>query len=338
MKNMPKNHKTLNDSYITVFPEGVDRFVFGQFSLQGKNLELEGVDLKSVQEVFKGKYGPSHIDIAWHTQSNNYTNILFLVYWLHVEDYIQWKDSPIVKKWIEEDGYKQCSSRVTGFWYEMLKIPVEYFESSHSGNSGKEGVSNFLKMQLSEVHEYWGAMRDRIPASAYDQLLSQEINKQKKIYGDETSSKKLSITVPDYICFIRTVQNLSNVSEEERQIYAEVMEPVLDTGIKFLSDILDSCIDIKKVTEMSPNKDELQITSVLAYFKSLSALEKWAASHPTHLSIYGTYFKILKMQEGKSDISLWHEVSVLKSEDVETYYCYCQPDTGLLSSFTHKKL
>lgn len=332
-KHMPKNHKTLNDSYIAAFPDDVHRFVFGQFSLQGKNLELKDVDLKSVQELFKEKYGPTHIDIAWHTQSDDYTNIIFMVYWLHVEDYSKWKNSIKVKNWIEEDGFKQCGSQVSGFWYEILKIPVEYFESSYSGKSGQEGVSNFLDMQLCETHEYWGAMRDRIPASAYDQLLPKEENIQKNTHGDETSSKKLSVTVPDYICFIRTVQSLANVSEEEKKMYLDVMEPVLDTGIKFLSNELESCIDIKKVTEISQNKDDLQTTSVLAYFDSLAVLEKWASSHPTHLSIYNTYFDILKMQGGKSDISLWHEVSVLKSEDVETYYCYCQPDTGLLAAF-----
>lgn len=330
---MPKNHKTVNNSYTAIFPDNVDRFVFGQFSLQGKDLHIKDIDLRGVQELFEEKHGPTHVDIALHTQSNNYTNIIFLVYWLYVEDYTKWKQSAKIKKWIEEDGFQQYGPRITGFWYEILKIPAEYFESSHAYNSNDEGVSNFLDLQLCEAHEYWGAMRDRIPASAHDQFLPRESNLRKTICKGETSSRKLSVTAPDYICFIRTVQDLSKVSTSEGKIYEEVMEPVLDEGLKFLSGQFESCYDIKKVTEINPNKDERQITSVLGYFESLSVLEKWAASHPTHLSIYGTYFKVLKMHGGRSDINLWHEVSVLRSEDVETYYCYCQPDTGLLSSF-----
>lgn len=249
-----------------------------------------------------------------------------------MDDYTKWKQSAKIKKWIKEDSFKRYGTRITGFWYEILKIPAKYFESILAYNSNDEGVSNFLDLELCDAHEYWGAMRDRIPASAYNQFLSEGTNIRRTIYKDETSTQKLSITVPDNICFIRTVQDLSKVSDAERKIYVEVMEPVLDEGIMFLSDELETCLDIKKVTEIDANADDLQITSVLAYFESLAALEKWASSHPAHLSIFNTYFDILKMQDGKSDVNLWHEVSVLKSEDVETFYCYCQPDR-LLTAF-----
>ncbi|RST58989.1 phenylacetaldoxime dehydratase family protein [Siminovitchia terrae] len=62
------------------------------------------------------------------------------------------------------------------------------------------------------------------------------------------------------------------------------------------------------------------------------SLEKWDSSHPPHLSIFNTYFDP-KKAKWESDINLWHEVSVLKSEDVETFYSYCQHDTGLLAAF-----
>lgn len=76
---MPKNHRTVNDSYSAVFPDDVEGFVFGQFSLQGKDLQLKDVNLRGVLELFEEEHGPIHVDIDTQIQSNDYTNIIFLV-------------------------------------------------------------------------------------------------------------------------------------------------------------------------------------------------------------------------------------------------------------------
>ena len=57
-----------------------------------------------------------------------------------------------------------------GILKETAVIPAERWETLHSTPEITPGVRNLLAAELTDVHEYWGAARDRIPASATSDL------------------------------------------------------------------------------------------------------------------------------------------------------------------------
>ena len=62
-------------------------------------------------------------------------------------------------------------------------------------------------------------------------------------------------------------------------------------------------------------------------------MEDWTMTHPPHIEIFRVFFKMLETYNYKTELALWHEVSVLKSEDMDLFYSYCHPLPGFLPRF-----
>ena len=67
-----------------------------------------------------------------------------------------------------------------------------------------------------------------------------------------------------------------------------------------------------------------------AHFDSLTRLEDWAESHPTHLRIFGRFIELATELKGDIKLKLWHEVTVVPAEMQEYEYVNCHPGTGMM--------
>ena len=67
-----------------------------------------------------------------------------------------------------------------------------------------------------------------------------------------------------------------------------------------------------------------------AHFDSLTRLEDWAESHPTHLRIFGRFIELATELQGNIKLKLWHEVTVVPADMQEFEYVNCDPRTGFM--------
>ena len=66
--------------------------------------------------------------------------------------------------------------------------------------------------------------------------------------------------------------------------------------------------------------------------KSLSALERWAESHPTHVRIFGAAMKYLSTLGPSAKLRLYHEVTVAAADEQFFEYLNCHAKTGMLAA------
>jgi aldoxime dehydratase len=76
----------------------------------------------------------------------------------------------------------------------------------------------------------------------------------------------------------------------------------------------------------------------MGYFLTLGHLEKWAPMRPTHLAIFARFLTMVREYGKDLKLKLWHEVSVLTSEDQIFAYLNCHHDTGLLPYFSSTEI
>jgi aldoxime dehydratase len=85
------------------------------------------------------------------------------------------------------------------------------------------------------------------------------------------------------------------------------------------------------MTNLDDDGAECRETSVLAHFISLAQLEKWSASHSTHLAIYHHAIAMNRKYKQEREFVSWHELFVNQAATFE--YVNCHARTGLLPYF-----
>ena len=155
---------------------------------------------------------------------------------------------------------------------------------------------------LTDVHEYWGAARDRIAASATSDLRAEPAG-----------------PVPGNLCLIRSGQIWEHCDGREREIYFGEVEPNLIAGIDFLDSHPETgCLSARFLREQTLDGEDLESTSFVGWFDELRSLEEWAKSHPTHLAIFDSFLAMVGKLEGRIGLRLWHEVAAIPAGGVTT--------------------
>ncbi|GIN90640.1 phenylacetaldoxime dehydratase [Siminovitchia terrae] len=342
---IPEGHAPKANAWSAVFSESVKEIIFAQFALQSNGNKPAIVSfIKRIRASFELPNGPKHVDYAVHEKdTEGYRNDILLAYWDEEATYNSWISEQSVKEWFHGDVF--VGDKV-GYYREVVTIPVDRFETLQSSDNQKYGVSNFTPIEYTKVHEYFGSMRDRISISSTKPLESPLDDNPSKPIVRDSFGKRVRVIVPDNLCLIRTAQDLSKSTGEEKQTYSDVVEPVLMQGVDFLiqNPVNSGCLSAKFVHELDSSGKKNDETSVIAFFLSLGHLERWTHSHPTHISIYQSFYELLKKHSFQIDLSLWHEVSVLESKSVDMEYVNCHPYTGLMPfldaklSYIHEKV
>jgi hypothetical protein len=87
------------------------------------------------------------------------------------------------------------------------------------------------------------------------------------------------------------------------------------------------CYSNRHIGNIDLDGNFLEETYGLGHWRSLAFLERWAESHPSHLKIFVTFFRVA---EGLQKFRLYHEVSVFGGGDQIYEYVSCHPHTGMM--------
>lgn len=249
-----------------------------------------------------------------------------VLYWLDEAGCADWLESAEFRNFWE----KHTADRTEfGVFREVFNIPFQRSETLFSGPEHHHGMSEARTGITGPIktHMYWGGMRDRIPHSADDPLEASGA-----ITVVEKQANRVRVRAHENLCIIRSGQDWSLTSGEQRREYVETMEPVLKAGMTFLRDSGGEvgCYSCRYMREFDEDGSETDRTFGLAYFRTIGELETWAEHHPTHLAIFNTFLDIAPRHGPDLQLRLWHEVSVLPSDRQFGEYVNCAPGTGLL--------
>lgn len=327
MKNRPPGHQPRYPAWTVRFGEDVPELVFAQYGVQtadGSDDRSAGPAVAAAAARFEGPDAPVHLDRAVHRDAHGARDDVLMAYWTDPGSHRRWEERTAA--WwsgLDADG-------PVGHWREVARIPTSHLETLHSGEHHDNGTSHLLPMEVTDVHDYWGAARDRIPASAKEPLAG-ELSTFIPGTEAETRGRRVGVRPPGEVCLIRTAQDWSRCEDAERATYLEQVEPVLRAGAEFLAGHPETgCVSSRYVREVGPDGTPLDKTCVLAWFLSLGTLESWTLAHPTHVDIYGAFMRMLAVHDFDLRLALWHEVSVLPAGALEAEYVNCHPDTGFL--------
>ena len=241
-------------------------------------------DLKA--ELTDGSDVPSHLERARVLNTDDHVTV-FLGYWTDPVSQQRWSRRSRV---LTQPGVLQ----------ETAIIPAERWETLHSTPEITPGVRNLLAAELTDVHEYWGAARDRIPASASSDLASEPAD-----------------PLPGNLCLIRSGQVWEHCGDAERALYFTDVEPNLTAGIDFLAENPETgCISSRFLREQTIDGEDLESTSFVGWFRDLKSLEDWSKTHPTHLAIFNSFLTMVADLGFEIELRLWHEVAAIPAGGV----------------------
>ena len=324
-------HRRIPDDYTPPYPSTVARFrpdvtrvVMAYFGLQYRDPAGPEVDtlLQGIQSAFESGGGPRHWDRASFVDEAGFANVLTTGYWDEPATFDLWF-SAHGAHWA--DGTNTSAS--IGKFCELLRPAIERFETLFSSET-REGIG-CLAEGLSDVvqeHAYWGGARDRIPLSQTHALAP--------VGAPRIVRRGLHQRVIPHenLCLIRSGQDWTDTVAEERRMYVEDVEPVLRAGMDFLRDdgLKVGCFANRYMTVLDSGGAPTQKSFGMSFWKSLSALERWAESHPTHVAIFGAAMNYLGTLGPAAKLKLYHEVSVAAADEQHFEYFNCHPRTGML--------
>lgn len=335
MKNMPENWEPPVDAWQAAFDEGIEELVFAYFGSQQQSgtpkSDFEDQFRKGIESVSP----PSFVTRAQYVDGSGYENTVFIAYWASQDAFEAWWQATSFAKWWDDESRL---AQVSGIWREIYRVPVRRFETLFSSHNptGAATLGEPFGEPVRE-HNYWGGMRDRIPDSAngnnFDSVIGDKLPE-----ADLPASrgKRLSAAIPDNFCLIRSGQNWSDSGDKELETYLDVVRPNLTAGMAFLRDspTETGCVSCRLMDETDLDGNPASQSFGLAMFVSMKHLEDWSKTHPTHLAIFKSFFKMLDAHQGEVELKLWHEVLIVDGKNSICEYVNCHPRTGLLPYFT----
>ena len=327
-------HRRVGDDYAPPYPSfvarhkpSVTRVVMAYFGLQTRGAPSVAAEqaLARLALDFAASDRPTHWDRASYVDEAGFTNVVTVAYWDDRQAFDRWFPSAR-ERWTGE----QRTNNGFGTFIEALYPSVEGYETLFSSLGRPEGVAVLADGMSSEVleHAYWGGMRDRIPLSQTSEMAPAGSARAIR------DGARIQIIPHDNLCLIRSGQDWGDTEATERQMYLGDVEPVLREGMDFLRDQGRSigCYANRYMTVVGPDGAATEKSYGMSWWKSLSALERWAESHPTHVRIFGAAMKYLSTLGPAAKLRLYHEVTVARADEQLFEYVDCHPQTGMLNA------
>lgn len=334
-------------SFSIRFPQNVTRLVLAIIGAQHKPGASENT-ISASRSIVSSFLSPPTTPETWTpppfhdwtsvTDNKGYFNHCALVYWDSKSSYDSWATGSGFKTWWDALDAKDDDG--PGWFLEVLSPTTDRFETLFNTDTevSREGSAHMPGACMSatiQEHGYWGSMRDRLPLSQTDELSGVKMSSPS---SDSTITKGKRIIVPGRknLAIIRSGQDWSQTTPEERKLYLETMHPVLEKGMNFLRDNGEevgcySCRFMETVDAKTGKADGIDRTFGLAYFDELASLEGWSKHHPTHLAIFGGFFQYAKKLGNNVTLRVFHEVMVLEEEQQYFEYVGCHEGTGMLA-------
>jgi aldoxime dehydratase len=327
-------HRRVGDDYAPPYPSfvarhkpSVARVVMAYFGLQFRGAPPAAAELALARLAsdFTASDGPTHWDRASYVDEAGFTNIVTVAYWDDQQQFDRWFPAAR-ERWTGE----QRTNNGFGTFIEALYPSVEGYETLFSSLGRPEGVAVLADGMSGEVleHAYWGGMRDRIPLSQTSEMAPAGSARAIR------DGARIRIIPHDNLCLIRSGQDWGDTEAAERKMYLGDVEPVLREGMDFLRDQGRSigCYANRYMTVVGSDGGRTEKSYGMSWWKSLSALERWAESHPTHVRIFGAAMKYLSTLGPAAKLRLYHEVTVARADEQLFEYVDCHPQTGMLNA------
>ncbi|EJM41242.1 hypothetical protein PMI26_03669 [Pseudomonas sp. GM33] len=324
------------DEYQPPFPmwvaradERVEQVVMGYWGVQYRGEDQREAALHAMRHIAASlglPDGPLSHDLTHHTDNSGYDNLMIVGYWKDPAAYCRWLRSPeVIEWWSSQDRL----SDGLGYFREIVAPRAEQFETLYGFRDELPGVGAVMDTISDDIeeHGYWGSMRDRFPISQTDWMApSGELT---VIAGDPATGGRVVVQGHDNVALIRSGQDWADAGEEERSLYLNEILPTLQAGMDFLRDNGKDlgCYSNRFVNYIDLDGNFLNLSYNIGHWRSLEKLERWAESHPTHLRIFVTFFRVAT---SLSKLRLYHEVSVSDAKDQVFEYINCHPQTGML--------
>jgi len=313
-------------AWTTRFSPLVEQVVMAYFGVQSQQTAGQYA-LDPITSHFSMTTGPAHWERATYSDERNYVNDIVIAYWASQEAFTQWKAESGFDAWWATPEREQEDK---GWFMEVVSPDIRGFETIFSNQHHPEGVAHLAHVMSGEMHEhgYWGSARDRLPAAQTSALKGQG-----QLTVTPLTSGRHIVQGRDNLCLIRSGQDWSDTLAEERVLYVQEVEPILDKGMRFLRDdgMSIGCLSCRYMHGVDrDHHGRLQKTFGLAHFTDLQALENWSKNHPTHVAIFNGFMRYVKALNFTIQLRLWHEIVVIPAQSQYFEYINCHPNTGLL--------
>ncbi|MCY4212050.1 MAG: phenylacetaldoxime dehydratase family protein [Gammaproteobacteria bacterium] len=256
-------------------------------------------------------------------------NHLYIAYW-RKSQYDEWWSLEANARWWADP--ERLSDGV-GYWREVITMPFERFETLHSTQCphGVGVCADGMEGPILE-HGYPGSMRDRIPLSDDDDLRNGATVDARLPARISDGGRRIVVTPPERMCVIRSGQDWSDCTPEQKKWYLDKLHPVLLDGMRYLRDNPREagCYSLRFVDRSDWSWEAMEQSFGLGYATDVHAFEEWAKSHPTHQAIFDGFMDMVDAYGDGLRLRLWHDVTALPDHGCEFEYIGCHSQTGLL--------
>ncbi|MBB6309914.1 phenylacetaldoxime dehydratase family protein [Xanthobacter tagetidis] len=281
---------------------------------------------------------PGHLDCAAFTDLAGRANRLAALYWPDRDAYARWLGAPEVAAW--RAGTRALAEDF-GQWWEPVSVAPERAETIAFAEY-RRGLSGCPFSRLEQMDEtgYWGAARDRIPASAWDRLEGEAPRLVSLDAAPEGRGQRLAVRPPAGLAVIRSGVSWAACGPEQRDSYERNVRPKLDAGMDYLrrNPCEAGCPALRQVMLTDAAGAPLEEAYSLGHFLSLGHLESWAMHHPTHLAIYHRAMAERRKYQEALELRTYNEIYVLDHDAPDFEYVNCDGGTGLLPYFPARVL
>jgi aldoxime dehydratase len=311
-------------AWVARFADSVEGVVMAYFGVQSAT-DVPAAALAPIFERLAATNGPRHIDRARYVDQAGYDTRIAIAYWDDPAAFDRWLAA--FRAWWDDPS---LGSDGLGYFVELVRPRLERFETLFSTLGKPEGVA-VLAAGMSEPineHAYWGSARERIALAQVDPLRAEPASG----VGLASAGSRRRVAPQGNLCLIRSGQDWSETTGDERDIYLRDVEPALREGMRYLRDggLAIGCYDCRYVDVVDETWQPAERTFGLAYFRELGDMEKWAESHPTHVEIFGRFMLAVQRLEFNLKLRLYHEVTIAAPDEQFFEYVNCHDDTGLL--------
>ncbi|MEX3106135.1 MULTISPECIES: phenylacetaldoxime dehydratase family protein [unclassified Streptomyces] len=308
-------------AYSLVFPPHCGSYVFGQYAFQADSAERAAALADAARSLFTGPDAPTVVDRGTFTDRAGAHNAVWYAHWL---------DPAAHRRWVAATGRGQPPT-AAAHWWEEATVPVRAQSSLQTHPTSAfpvGGLARVLPQRVENTHDYWGALRDRIPDSTVPAAPTVRADREQDT---------VRLSVDGGLCMIRFAQDWTG-STVFRDPFLHSVLPVMRRAVEDLEQHPKDtgCVAVREVREHATDGTPLERSSVLAWFASLQALLDWARTHPRHQAIYAAFFTVLGDGTTPLDVALWNEAAALPAGSVEASYTRCHDRTGFLPLLPHE--
>lgn len=328
-RRVPDNYEPPFPMWVGRADTDLEQVVMAYLGVQFRDETQRDAALQALRHIvasFDGADGPQHHDLTHHVDNQDHHNLMVVGYWSDPAAYCRWLRSQEVSSWWSS---QDRLSEGLGYFREVIAPRVDQFETLYAFQEKLPGVGAVMDHISGDINEhgYWGSMRERFPLSQTDWMLpSGELT---VVVGDPAAGGRVVVRGHDNIAVIRSGQDWIDAGDDERSLYLDEILPTLEAGMDFLRDNGETvgCYSNRFVRSIDIDGNLLDESYNIGHWASLDKLERWAESHPTHLRIFTTFFRVAT---GLDKLRLYHEVSVCDGAEQLFEYINCHPGTGMM--------